>query len=293
MAGSAAAASAAESVAGAGRHKIDLSDVNGIGPGYQKRLEEQGITLRLMAEWTVDDVDRWQSTLKARIRDERWVEQAQELLIRSAAEETEAPEPEAPAPTKPTRAEILQRMVKTAVFSAEPNDDDPLSGYSPEEVAELARKALAAQPKPRGELQKRGNVTHLRAIAAQPTFVPFNRAKAVLKRLDRNRKFAYQIGDYFGAHFSQKGRYFDHEGIEIPFGENGRPLTPDEIAELYVEEENIVTDVEDVNLSNWLEKKVDYPLPLVLKAVHHSYRKRFETEKAARSFLHQVLRGNV
>lgn len=296
MPGSAAAASAAASVSGAERRKADLSDINGIGPGYQKRLEEHGVSLRDIAEWTADDVDRWQSTLKARIRDGHWVEQAQELIVKEAAEAAEEPEAPEPPAKPPSRAEVIQRMVKQSA-APEPASDDPLSGYSEEEVAELARKHIASQPKAQGPLQKRGSVTHLRAVVAQPTFVPFNRVKNVLKRLDRNKKFATILGDHHSAHYSQKSgregtRYFDHEGIEIPFGENGKPLSSDEIAELYVEDEHIAADVDEINLKNWELKVVDYPLDLVAKRIYRDYRKRLDTERAMRQFCHEVFNGH-
>lgn len=265
-----------------------LSDVSGIGPGYRKRLEERGVTLHQLAAWTADDVDAWQAVLRARIREEQWVEQAQAIIAAMGEEDSAQPPKPAPRPSLTTSQDTPR-----ASAPAYEADDDPLEDLSMDELRDLARQSLAARPQPSGGgLQKRGMVQRLR-IVQQPSFIPFNRAKAVLKRLDRNKKFAYQIGDYFGAHFFQKGRYFDHEGIEIPFTENGVPLTPEEIAELYVEEDHVVTDASEVNLANWYEKKVEYELPLVLKAIHRFYRKRFETESAARNFLHQVLRSNL
>lgn len=282
MAGQAAAVAAPS--ASAPRLKADLSLIQGIGPAYRKKLDEAGVTLRQIAEWNSDDIDRYCEILKnPNIRAERWVEQARSLLDGDGEPATE----DAP-PMKPSRSEVIANMRKAPV------EDDPLEGLSADQIKALARRAMGDEaPKPTSELQKRGSVTHLKRTPDAPTVVAFNRERGILQRLNRHKKYAFITGDFHGAHFSQRGRYFDHEGIEIPFNADGKPMNEAEIADLYVDEEHVVTDPDDVNLANWYERKVEYPLDLVMKAIQRTYRKKFTTERECRAFLHQVLRANV
>lgn len=271
--------------------------IPGIGPAFLKKLTDEGVGLADMAEWTAEDVDRWNEKLgkSAKIREDRWVENARALLESAPPpapqEEPAAPEP-APlvAPAK-GRQQVIAEMKSRA---PEPAGEDRVSGMTREELEDLVRKQIgqSVPVNPTAGLQKRGSTAHLHRSPDLPTVVPFDRTRNVLRRLDRNKKFANVIGDHYGAHYSQKGRFFDHEGIEIPFNPNGRPMNAGEIAELYVEDQHVVDDPDEVNLSNWYERKVDYPLDLVKKAVQRIYRKRFETERLLRGFLHQVLRGN-
>jgi hypothetical protein len=286
-----AAASAASSASAAQRPQADFSLIAGIGPAFTKKLTDEGVDLRGMAEWTAEDVDRWADKLgpQAKIKSERWVEQARALL---EADPPAAEPPPPPPSLKPTRSQVLQSMKDKREEPAV--ESDPLAGMSPDEIAALARRAIGmAVPveKPVVALRKRGPVPVVRTPDV-PTVVQFDRSRGVLKRLDRNKKFAFQIGDHYGAHTSQRGRFFDHEDIEIPFASNGRPLPDAEVAELFVEEAHIAEDPDEVHLANWSERKVEYPLHLVRKAVQQTYRKRFDTEKGLRTFLHQVLRGN-
>jgi len=58
----------------------DLKQISGIGPGLEKRLKDRGIaTIRQMAELSDQDVAKL-GTLSARIKRDKWVEQARKLL---------------------------------------------------------------------------------------------------------------------------------------------------------------------------------------------------------------------
>ncbi|MDH3222927.1 MAG: hypothetical protein OEO23_04360 [Gemmatimonadota bacterium] len=67
-----------------GRGKDDLTRIRGVGPVLQRRLNEMGVfSLRDIASWTPDDVDRVQAGLKGfpdRIRRDDWVAQARDMI---------------------------------------------------------------------------------------------------------------------------------------------------------------------------------------------------------------------
>lgn len=62
----------------------DLKQISGIGPGLEKRLKENGIsTLAQIAKWTNDDISLIESKVirfSGRIKREKWVEQARDLI---------------------------------------------------------------------------------------------------------------------------------------------------------------------------------------------------------------------
>lgn len=62
----------------------DLTRIRGVGPVLQRRLHELGVhSLEEIAAWTPEDVERVQSHLAGfpdRIRRDRWVDQARDLL---------------------------------------------------------------------------------------------------------------------------------------------------------------------------------------------------------------------
>ncbi|NNM34310.1 MAG: hypothetical protein HKO53_14635 [Gemmatimonadetes bacterium] len=62
----------------------DLTRIRGVGPVLQRKLREMGVvSLEEIASWTPDDVARVQARLSGfpdRIRRDRWVDQARDLL---------------------------------------------------------------------------------------------------------------------------------------------------------------------------------------------------------------------
>ena len=74
----------AEAEAGTADEEDDLEQLRGIGPVLHRKLNELGIrSFRQIASWTDDDVERVGSQVGAfpgRIRRDRWVEKARELL---------------------------------------------------------------------------------------------------------------------------------------------------------------------------------------------------------------------
>lgn len=79
-----AAAIAEAPAAGATQPSDDLKQISGIGPAIEKQLKDHGIsTLRQIASFTDEDIASLEGSIirfPGRIKRERWVEQAKELL---------------------------------------------------------------------------------------------------------------------------------------------------------------------------------------------------------------------
>lgn len=191
-----------------------------------------------------------------------------------------------PAPAKAGFASKFERkqaeQADLASIAAAFDPANPLAGLSDEQriavmsmVAD-ARAYNAAQPQ-----QSR----------------PSAKSSKAYRRLDRNKKFAAISGNFHGAHFSQNINgetfYFDHEGKEIPWDREGNVpiLRPVAGADSYEDEHTLgMDDARYFHVLNWLDRKVDYPLPLVLKGIQELYGKRLKDEKEARTFLHFIRR---
>ena len=78
----------------------DIKMIGGVGPALEKKLNALGVTsLKQIAEWTAEDIERIDTELsfKGRIEREEWVQQAKDLLA-----------------GKPPRAKVDQDAAKTA-----------------------------------------------------------------------------------------------------------------------------------------------------------------------------------
>jgi predicted flap endonuclease-1-like 5' DNA nuclease len=66
----------------------DLTEIWGIGPGYERRLQQSGIyTFSQIASWSDETIDYFDNlfSFKGRIRREKWVEQADRLKLKKTA----------------------------------------------------------------------------------------------------------------------------------------------------------------------------------------------------------------
>jgi predicted flap endonuclease-1-like 5' DNA nuclease len=69
-------------------HRDDLTEIWGIGPGYERRLQQSGIyTFSQIASWSDETIDHFDNlfSFKGRIRREKWVEQADRLKLAKSA----------------------------------------------------------------------------------------------------------------------------------------------------------------------------------------------------------------
>lgn len=237
-----------------------LEAITGIGPAFAKKLEAEGVGLRELADANDDDIDRWDAKLglRGKPREQEWQRQAIEILTKQAEGEERGPMPIPPAPALPQ-------------MQAQSND-----------AAALA-KALGEIERLKDQLAGSTPASGLRDAEPEASFGRRPR------RLNRNRKFSEVYGNddnHPGSAYMQmvdgRALYFDHHGVEVGEGLLGEP-----------EPVRKVTDPEEVHFLNWMDSKVEYPLPLVIKAIRSRFggnAGNITTEKQARLFLHKQFR---